>query len=151
MNMEEIEELAQMFDTIIMSQNKAVQESFRSLVVLAKLTEQQESVLGRKSSAGPFHDLTVKLRWLEEQFQYVKRDVQILQNNSRSGYDLGATGSSSSYAWDPVSAQNMASVLSMNPSIGALTTAQVAMLQSPINISLTDPDLFTNIGTNGTT
>lgn len=106
MDMHEIEELAQMFDSIITSRNDAVQQSFRSLVVLAKLSEQNENFSSKKQSATPFHDLTTRLKWMEEQFQYIKRDVQILQNNSnthRSYATLDPTmmGSAGSYAYDP--------------------------------------------------
>lgn len=150
--MHEIEELAQMFDSIITSRNEAVQQSFRSLVVLAKLSEQNENYANKKQSATPFHDLTTRLTWMEEQFQHIKRDVQILQNNSnlsRSYPTIDPTmiGAAGSYSYDPsnITLSGLSSALDTSQ-LKALRVEDVMRLtQSSVDVKLDNSyDLFSN-------
>jgi hypothetical protein len=154
MDMHEIEELAQMFDSIITSRNEAVQQSFRSLVVLAKLSEQNENYANKKQSATPFHDLTTRLKWMEEQFQHIKRDVQILQNNSRSPrsyptIDPTMIGAAGSYSYDPstITLSGLSSALDISQ-LKALTTQdvmQMGLTQASVDATIEPSyDLFSN-------
>ena len=121
----------------------------------------------KRQSAGPFHDLTTRLRWLEEQMQYLKRDVQILQNDTPNR--TYSAQSSSSYSWDPIKdtsytdhALNLSKIIN-GGTLQPLTTSQISAItapntlhptMAPLTISqLTNLDLFSNTmaDSNGTT
>jgi U3 small nucleolar RNA-associated protein 14 len=72
----EIMDLAEMFDTIISSDNPAVQRSLQYTAVLAKLAEE------RQNMEGPFHRMLRSLEQLKEEVQQLRRSVQILENQN---------------------------------------------------------------------
>jgi len=105
MNEQEINSLAEMFDTIVSSTNPAIQRSFQHTMVLATLAEE------KKSGFGPFSTMLKDLTWMREQMQELKREIQILQNQSSNEDTFNVT-------WDD---DNMAAV-------GGLSTQQITAL-----------------------
>jgi len=110
MNEQEINSLAEMFDTIVSSTNPAIQRSFQHTMVLATLAEE------KKSEFGPFSTMLKDLTWMREQMQELKREIQILQNQSSNEDTFNVT-------WDD---NNMAS-------IAGLSTQQIAALTTTYN------------------
>ena len=111
MNEQEIKDLAEMFDTIVSSTNPAIQRSFQHTMVLATLAEE------KKSEFGPFSTMIKDLTWMREQMQEMKRDIQILQNQSSNDhqYDVNVMLN------DPY--MNMG-----GGAVGSLTTQQITAL-----------------------
>lgn len=103
MNNDELLQLAEMFDTIVNSNNPAVQRSLHHTMLLATLAEERET-----SVAGPFARIFGAVKILEEEVRSLRRSVQILENSPRKEpyYDYS----------------------NMNTGMGALTTAQITAL-----------------------
>jgi hypothetical protein len=79
MDNKELQQIAEMFDTIISSPSQAVQDAFRNLTVLATLGKPTEE------QAGPFATMFDRLEQLEYQMRELRKDVQIQQG---SEYDF---------------------------------------------------------------
>lgn len=82
MDESEIVKLARIFDDIIGSDSRAVQEAFQRLVMLstmAKLDNDQHEL-------GPFARIINSMQVLEQEVRSLRRSVQILEN--RAGDDL---------------------------------------------------------------
>jgi len=88
MNNEQLLELAEMFDSIVNSDNPAVQRSFQHTVLLATLAEE------KKSKFGPFETILRDVTWMREELQSLRREIQIMQNQSSND---GAWGSFKEY------------------------------------------------------
>lgn len=101
MNNDELMQLAEMFDSIVNSDNPAVQRSLQYTAVLAKLAEEKQNM------EGPFLKMFRTVNELREEMQSLRRSVQILENNSGS-YSIVD--------------------LNMNSGMGALTTVQISAL-----------------------
>ena len=82
MDNKELQQIAEMFDTIISSPNQAVQDAFRNLTVLATLGKPSDE------HAGPFATMFDRLEQLEYQMRELRKDVQIQQG---SEYDFKLT------------------------------------------------------------
>ena len=115
MNNDELMQLAEMFDSIVNSDNPAVQRSLQYTAVLAKLAEEKQN-----TEQGPFLKMFSMMHELRTEVASLRRSVQILENNSGS-YTRDYTTSIVD--------------LNMNSGMAALTTAQIA--------SLTGVDSFT--------
>lgn len=107
MNNDELIQLAEMFDSIVNSDNPAVQRSLQYTAVLAKLAEEKQNM------EGPFLKMFRTINELREEMQSLRRSVQILENNSGSYTNI----------WNTSTVD-----LNMNSGMGALTTAQIASL-----------------------
>jgi hypothetical protein len=101
MNNDELMQLAEMFDSIVNSDNPAVQRSLQYTAVLAKLAEEKQNM------EGPFLKMFRTVNELREEMQSLRRSVQILENNS-GAYSIVD--------------------LNMNSGMGALTTVQISAL-----------------------
>ena len=101
MNNDELMQLAEMFDSIVNSDNPAVQRSLQYTAVLAKLAEEKQNM------EGPFLKMFRTVNELREEMQSLRRSVQILENNSGS-YSIVD--------------------LNMNSGMSALTTVQISAL-----------------------
>ena len=110
MNNDELMQLAEMFDSIVNSDNPAVQRSLQYTAVLAKLAEEKQNM------EGPFLKMFRMVDELRGEMQSLRRSVQILENNSGS------------YTRDYT---NSIVDLNMNSGMSALTTAQIASLTMP--------------------
>ena len=73
MDDKELQQIAEMFDTIISSPSRAVQDAFRNLTVLATLGKSEHA------ETGPFEKLFERLEQLEYQMRELRKDVQIQQ------------------------------------------------------------------------
>lgn len=107
MNNDELMQLAEMFDSIVNSDNPAVQRSLQYTAVLAKLAEEKQNM------EGPFLKMFRTVNELREEMGSLRRSVQILENNSGS-YTRDYTTSIVD--------------LNMNSGMGALTTVQISAL-----------------------
>lgn len=118
MNNDELMQLAEMFDSIVNSDNPAVQRSLQYTSVLAKLAEEKQN------TEGPFLKMFRTVNELREEMQSLRRSVQILENNSGS-YTRDYTTSIVD--------------LNMNYSVNTLTTAQITAIDAftvePLSIS----------------
>ena len=90
MDDKELQQIAEMFDTIISSPSQAVQDAFRNLTVLATLGKPAEI------QAGPFAKLFERLENLEYQMRELRKDVQIQQ---ASEYDFNLSDSTMQTDW----------------------------------------------------
>lgn len=88
--MDDIQRLAEMFDTIISSPSQAVQDAFRNLTVLATLGKPNDT------EVGPFTKLLDRLEQLEYQMRELRKDVQIQQ---ASEYDFKISDSNMQIDW----------------------------------------------------
>jgi len=88
--MDDIQRLAEMFDTIISSPSQAVQDAFRNLTVLATLGKPNDT------EVGPFTRLLDRLENLEYQMRELRKDVQIQQ---ASEYDFKISDSNMQIDW----------------------------------------------------
>ena len=131
MNNDELMQLAEMFDTIVNSENPAVQRSLQYTAVLARLAEEKQNI-----EQGPFLKMFSMMHELRTEVASLRRSVQILENTSIAdsrGYEIKTM--------DIID-------LNMNSGISALTTAQISALTgvsediqwdtSDITITLTD-------------
>lgn len=142
MKNDELLQLAEMFDTIVNSNNPAVQRSLQYTAVLAKLADEKQN-----SEDGPFVKMFSMMQELRTEMSSLRRSVQILENN-RSGDSYYTTP----YQLDPII--DIAN-LNMNSGISALTAAQISAITgnssadvqwntSDITISLSDSnDVYT--------
>jgi hypothetical protein len=132
MNNDELMQLAEMFDTIVNSDNPAVQRSLQHTLVLAKLAEEKQNL------EGPFLKMFRMVDELRGEMQSLRRSVQILENNS-----------------DPYKSLHTSIVdLNMNSGVPALSTVQISALTTgtdtfsdtftlePISIDLTEFSKF---------
>ena len=90
MDNKELQQIAEMFDTIISSPSQAVQDAFRNLTVLATLGKPAET------EAGPFATLLGRLEQLEYHMRELRKDVQIQQ---ASEYDFNVSDSTMQVDW----------------------------------------------------
>jgi predicted acyl esterase len=90
MDNKELQQIAEMFDTIISSPNQAVQDAFRNLTVLATLGKPAEE------QAGPFATLLDRLDQLEYHMRELRKDVQIQQ---ASEYDFNVSDANMQVDW----------------------------------------------------
>lgn len=90
MDNKELQQIAEMFDTIISSPNQAVQDAFRNLTVLATLGKPAEE------QAGPFATLLDRLEQLEYHMRELRKDVQIQQ---ASEYDFNVSDANMQVDW----------------------------------------------------
>jgi predicted acyl esterase len=90
MDDKELQQIAEMFDTIISSPSRAVQDAFRSLTVLAALGKSEHA------ETGPFEKLFERLENLEYQMRELRKDVQIQQ---ASTYDFNVSDSTMQMDW----------------------------------------------------
>ena len=88
--MDDIQRLAEMFDTIISSPSQAVQDAFRNLTVLATLGKPNDT------EGGPFTKLLDRLEQLEYQMRELRKDVQIQQ---ASEYDFKISDDNMQIDW----------------------------------------------------
>ena len=88
--MDDIQRLAEMFDTIISSPSQAVQDAFRNLTVLATLGKPNDT------EVGPFTKLLDRLEQLEYQMRELRKDVQIQQ---ASEYDFKISDDNMQIDW----------------------------------------------------
>lgn len=88
--MDDIQRLAEMFDTIISSPSQAVQDAFRNLTVLATLGKPNDT------EVGPFTRLLDRLENLEYQMRELRKDVQIQQ---ASEYDFKISDDNMQIDW----------------------------------------------------
>jgi len=134
MNNDELMQLAEMFDSIVNSDNPAVQRSLQYTAVLAKLAEEKQN------TEGPFLKMFRIVNDLREEMSSLRRSVQILENNSGSYTNN----------WNASTVD-----LNMNSGIDVLTTTQIVSLigvdpfpvesisMSDITIDLNDFDDYT--------
>lgn len=115
MSEQEIEQLAEMFDTIVHSTNPAVQRSLQHTALLANLASEQEN-----GFSGPFATMLGTLRRMQDEIKTLKRSVQILENNRTDPYPYYSP-SAADYA---------------SAGLNALTTAQITALTAVDTISL---------------
>jgi len=114
MKNDELLQLAEMFDSIVNSDNPAVQRSLQYTAVLAKLAEEKQNM------EGPFLKMFRTVDELREEMRSLRRSVQILENNSGSYTNI----------WNTSVVD-----LNMNSGPSALTTVQIS--------ALTGEDTFT--------
>jgi hypothetical protein len=115
MNNDELMQLAEMFDSIVNSDNPAVQRSLQYTAVLAKLAEEKQN-----TEQGPFLKMFSMMHELRTEVASLRRSVQILENNSGSYTNI----------WNTSVVD-----LNMNSGPSALTTVQIS--------ALTGEDTFT--------
>jgi U3 small nucleolar RNA-associated protein 14 len=108
----EILDLAEMFDTIINSDNPAVQRSLQYTVVLAKLAEE------RQNMEGPFHRMIRNLEQLKEEIRQLKRSVQILENQNATINPVHDTTTTDLFKYN----------------ISVLTTDQIHAMVQPLDL-----------------
>jgi predicted acyl esterase len=108
--MDDIQRLAEMFDTIISSPSQAVQDAFRNLTVLATLGKPNDT------EVGPFTRLLDRLENLEYQMRELRKDVQIQQ---ASEYDFKISDSNMQIDWTNQMG-NSADIITISSSNGSL-------------------------------
>jgi hypothetical protein len=82
MDESEIVKLARIFDDIIGSDSRAVQEAFQRLVMLSTMAKADND----QHELGPFARIINSVQVLEQEVRSLRRSVQILEN--RAGDDL---------------------------------------------------------------
>jgi hypothetical protein len=113
MDDKELRQIAEMFDTIISSPSRAVQDAFRNLTVLATLGKPTEE------QAGPFATMFDRLEQLEYQMRELRKDVQIQQ---ASEYDFKISDDNMQIDWANQINQigGSADVITISSSTGSL-------------------------------
>jgi len=113
MDDKELQQIAEMFDTIISSPSQAVQDAFRSLTVLATLGKSEHA------ETGPFEKLFERLENLEYQMRELRKDVQIQQ---ASEYDFKISDDNMQIDWANQINQigGSADVITISSSTGSL-------------------------------
>jgi predicted acyl esterase len=108
--MDDIQRLAEMFDTIISSPSQAVQDAFRNLTVLATLGKPNDT------EVGPFTRLLDRLEQLEYQMRELRKDVQIQQ---ASEYDFKISDDNMQIDWTN-QVGNSADIITISSGDGSL-------------------------------
>lgn len=80
---EEIIKLAEIFDDIIGSDSRAVQEAFQRLVMLATMGKPDND----NFEQGPFARMITGIQIMEAEIKNLRRSVQILENKNLSGLE----------------------------------------------------------------
>ena len=75
---EEILKLAEIFDDIIGSDSRAVQEAFQRLTLLATMAKSDND----NSEQGPFARMITGIQNMEQEIKTLRRSVQILENKN---------------------------------------------------------------------
>lgn len=81
---EEILKLAQIFDDIIGSESRAVQEAFQRLTLLATMAKPDND----QFEQGPFARMITGIQVMEQEIKSLRRSVQILENKHGTVSDL---------------------------------------------------------------
>jgi len=83
MDSKDLQEIARIFDSIISSPSDAVQSAFKNLVVLASLSQAQDTEV-----KGPFESMMSRVENLEHQMRELRREVQIQNNTDPYTYKI---------------------------------------------------------------
>ena len=137
MNDNDLMQLAEMFDTIVNSDNPAVQRSLQHTMVLAKLAQEQQNM------EGPFLKMFKTITDLREDMAVLKRSVQILENNASS---LFTSSSQANYANDwQYTHQNVG----MNDIMAGLSTIKLSDIHISGAADVASLELFGASGASG--
>lgn len=83
MDSNDLQEIARIFDSIISSPSDAVQSAFKNLVVLARLSQAQDT-----DAKGPFENIMSRIDSLEHEVRALRREVQINNNTDPYTYKI---------------------------------------------------------------
>lgn len=81
---EEILKLAQIFDDIIGSESRAVQEAFQRLTLLATMAKPDHD----QFELGPFARMITGIQVMEQEIKTLRRSVQILENKDSDVFKI---------------------------------------------------------------
>lgn len=132
----EILKLAEIFDDIIGSDSRAVQEAFQRLVMLATMGKPDND----NFEQGPFARMITGIQVMEAEIKNLRRSVQILENKNLSGLDgivsIDLSGTDVNFSTYSSSMPHVAPLTTID--ISALTGLDMSAMNAVQTVTLVD-------------